>query len=146
MLAPAPPSAPVQFIDARDLGRWIVHATQDGLSGTYNATGVPTSFGELLDTCVRVAGSDAEIVWVSPNVLVEAGVGEWMELPLWIASPEFQAMQEAEVSKARAAGLTFRPLEDTVRDTLEWDAARDEAPAEGVGLAPERERELLERA
>jgi 2'-hydroxyisoflavone reductase len=69
-----------------------------------------------------------------------------MELPLWIASPEFAAMQQAEVSRARAAGLTFRPLEETVRDTLEWDMARDDPPAEGVGLAPERERELLGRA
>jgi 2'-hydroxyisoflavone reductase len=146
VLAPAPPTAPVQFIDARDLGRWIVHATEEERSGTYNATGVPTSFGELLEACVRVAGSEAEITWVSPDVLVDAGVGEWMELPLWIASPEFAAMQQADISKARAAGLTFRPLEETVRDTIEWDSARKEAPAEGVGLAPERERELLERA
>jgi 2'-hydroxyisoflavone reductase len=146
VLAPAPPSAPVQVIDARDLGRWIVHATEEGLSGTFNATGVPTTFGELVDTCMRVAGSDAEITWVEPELLVEAGVGEWMELPLWIASPEFAAMQRADVSKARAAGLAFRPLEETVRDTLGWDASRDEPPAEGVGLAPERERELLERA
>ena len=143
VLAPAPPGAPVQFIDARDLGAWIVHATEQRLGGTYNATGEPITFGRLLDACNRVAESDTEIVWVPSQRLVEAGVGEWMELPLWIAAPEFAAMQQADVSKAVAAGLTFRPVEETIRDTLAWDAVRDGPPAEGVGLAPERERELL---
>jgi 2'-hydroxyisoflavone reductase len=143
VLAPSPPDAPVQFIDARDLGAWIVRATERSLQGTYNATGEPTTFEHLLDTCVRVSASDAEIVWVPSERLVEAGVGEWMELPLWIAAPEFAAMQQADVAKAVAEGLTFRPLAETVRDTLAWDAEREQPRAEGVGLAPERERELL---
>jgi 2'-hydroxyisoflavone reductase len=143
MLAPAPSAAPVQFVDVRDLGAWIVHAAETGLSGTFNATGEPITFGRLLDECKRVADADTEIVWVPGDTLVEAGVGEWMELPPWIASPEFAAMQRADVSKALAAGLTFRPLADTIRDTLAWNAEREWPPAEGVGLAPERERELL---
>jgi 2'-hydroxyisoflavone reductase len=143
VLAPAPPEAPVQFIDARDLGEWIVHATEQRLSGVYNATAEPTTFGHLLDECKRVTQSDAELVWVPSGHLVDAGVGEWMELPLWIAAPEYAAMQRADVSKAIADGLTFRPLEDTIRDTLAWDAQRHEPTAEGVGLAPERERALL---
>lgn len=146
VLAPAPPDAPVQFIDVRDLGEWIVHAAEQRLSGVYNATGEATTFDELVETCRRVARRGAEIRWVAPELLLDAGVGEWMELPLWLASPEFAAMQRADVSKARRAGLTFRPLETTVRDTLAWDTERDEPPAEGVGLAPERERELLARA
>ena len=143
VLAPAPPDAPVQFIDGRDLGDWIVRATEAGLGGVYNATGAPTTFERLLETARRVTGPDAEIVWVASETLVEAGVGEWMELPLWIASAEFSAMQRADVSKAVAAGLTFRPLEDTIRDTLAWDAEREWPHADGVGLTPERERELL---
>lgn len=143
VLAPAPPSAPVQFVDVRDLGEWIVHSTEEQLSGIYNATGEPMAFEALVDACVRVTASDADVVWVPSERLVEAGVGEWMELPLWIAAPEFAAMQQADVSKATAAGLTFRPLEDTVRATLEWDRRRELPRAEGVGLAPERERELL---
>ena len=146
VLAPAPPEAPVQFIDARDLGAWIVHATERSLGGTYNATGKSMTFERLLETCRRVSGSDAEIAWVPSAELVEAGVGEWMELPLWIAAPEFAAMQRADVSRALANGLTFRPLEETIRDTLAWDAQRTEPRAEGVGLTPERERELLVRA
>ena len=142
VLAPAPPEQPVQFIDVRDLAEWIVAATEDELEGAYNATGDAITFGELLDECRSVSGH-AEIVWVPPERLVAAGVGEWMELPLWIVSPEYSAMHRTDVSKAKRAGLRFRPLAETISDTLAWDAARETPRAEGVGLAPERERELL---
>ena len=142
VLAPAPPDAPVQFIDVRDLGEWIVHATEGALSGVFNATGESMTFAELLEACQAVSGP-VEIAWVSSEKLAEAGVGEWMELPLWIAAPEFSAMQRAVVSKAIEAGLTFRPLAETVADTLAWDAQRESPRAEGVGLSPGREQELL---
>jgi 2'-hydroxyisoflavone reductase len=142
VLAPAPPDAPVQFIDVRDLGQWIVQATEGGESGVFNATGEPTTLAGLLDACQAVSGP-VDVVWVPSEKLVEAGVGEWMELPLWIAAPEFAAMQRADVSKAMQAGLTFRPLAETIADTLAWDAHRESPVAEGVGLTPERERELL---
>jgi 2'-hydroxyisoflavone reductase len=145
VLAPAPPDAPVQFIDVRDLGEWIVHVTEHEASGVFNATGETITFERLLSECQAVSGP-AEIVWVPSEKLVEAGVGEWMELPLWIVSPEFSATHLADVSKAVEAGLTFRPLAETIADTLTWDADREWPPAEGVGLAPERERELLASA
>jgi 2'-hydroxyisoflavone reductase len=145
VLAPGPPDAPVQFVDARDLGAWIVHATESGLDGIYNATGETLTFESFLEECRRVAG-DAEIVWVDGRRLAEAGVAEWMELPLWIISPEYSATHRADVSKAVAAGLRFRPLAETIRDTLAWDRERDWPPAEGVGLTPDRERELLANA
>jgi 2'-hydroxyisoflavone reductase len=145
VLAPAPPRAPVQFIDVRDLAAWIVHATEAELDGLYNATGQTFTFERFLGECRRVAG-DAEIVWVDGKRLVDAGVGEWMELPLWIASPEYSATHRADVSKAVAAGLRFRPLAETIRDTLAWDARREWPPADGVGLTPARERQLLANA
>ena len=142
VLAPAPPDAAVQFIDVRDLGEWIVEATELGLSGVFNATGETITFEQLLEACQAVS-APVEIAWVPSETLVEAGVGEWMELPLWIAALEFAAMQRADVSKATEAGLSFRPLADTIADTLAWDAQREFPRAEGVGLTPERERELL---
>ena len=144
VLAPAPPDQPVQFIDVRDLAAWIVTAVERGLSGIYNATGPGVTFERLLEACAD--GADAEIVWLEPERLVEHGVGEWMELPLWVASPEFAAIHRADVSKAMRDGLRIRPLAETVRDTLAWDASRDTPPAENVGLSPERERELLAEA
>jgi 2'-hydroxyisoflavone reductase len=64
-----------------------------------------------------------------------------MELPLWLNDPGFAGMLNADVSLAVEAGLTFRPLTDTVRETLELAETVD-----GVGLTSEREAELLAAA
>jgi 2'-hydroxyisoflavone reductase len=149
VLAPAPPDRPVQFVDARDLGAWLVTLADNRTAGAFNATAPPLPLIELLDSCKRVSGSDATIKWVDEAFLLEREVGQWMELPLWLAQSELEwaHMQEADVSRAIAAGLTFRPLEETVRDTLAWAQAREEpGMAEGVGLALEREAELLAAA
>jgi 2'-hydroxyisoflavone reductase len=138
VLAPGPPERQVQFIDARDLGPWLVDLSERGAAGTYNATHPGRTWAELLETCREVSGGDATFRWVTDGFLDEHEVGEWMELPLWISDPDSTGMHEADVSRAVAAGLTFRPLEETVRDTLEH--AKTE---EGVGLTPEREAELL---
>lgn len=139
VLAPGPPERRVQFVDARDLAGWMLRLLDAGAAGAYNATGTGVTMGRLLEECCAVSGSDASVVWVPDEFLVEHGVGEWMELPLWIADPAWRGMLAADVSKAIAAGLTFRPLAETIADTL-----ADAASGDGVGLAPERERELLE--
>ena len=59
-------------------------------------------------------------------------------MPLWLPLAEYAGIQQASVERARAEGLTYRPLADTIRGTL--DQAE---PVDGVGLTPERERELL---
>jgi 2'-hydroxyisoflavone reductase len=138
VIAPAPPERKVQFVDARDLGRFMVDLSERRAGGTYNATHPGLSMGELLETCREVAGSDATFTWVPDRFLVEHEVGEWMELPLWIHDPEAAGMLDAIVSRAIEAGLTFRPLAETVRDTLELAQ-----PTPDAGLAPEREAELL---
>jgi 2'-hydroxyisoflavone reductase len=138
VLAPARPDRLTQFIDVRDLAEWMVGLCEQDVGGTFNATNAGVSWRELLETCRDVAGSDAEITWVPDEFLVEQGVGEWMELPLWIVDPAMSAADEAVIDRALAAGLRFRPLADTVRGTL------DEAtPTEAAGLTPEREDALL---
>jgi 2'-hydroxyisoflavone reductase len=143
VLAPGPPERLVQFIDVRDLGAWLVEACAAGLVGDFNATSEPVSFGEMLAACE----GDAEIVWVEEEALTEQGVGQWMELPLWISSAD-EGFLQMSVAKAVAAGLRFRPLEETARDTLAWAQHTDaelvtEAPYGSAGLDPAREAELL---
>ena len=138
VIAPAPPERRTQFIDVRDLAAWMVDICERGVAGTFNATNAGVSWGELLETCRIVAGSDARPVWVPDAFLTEHEVGEWMELPLWLADPAMAAADEAVIDRALAAGLRFRPLEDTVRGTLDEATTTDAA-----GLAPEREAALL---
>jgi 2'-hydroxyisoflavone reductase len=134
ILAPGPAERRVQFVDVRDLAAWIVRLVEERQTGVFNATNDGVTMGELL--------AGAQVTWVPDEFLVEQGVGEWMELPLWLADPEWVGMLAADVSRAVEAGLRFRPLDETVRDTADWAAARGEHEPQ-AGLAPERERELL---
>jgi 2'-hydroxyisoflavone reductase len=148
VLAPGRPERPVQFIDARDLAEWALRMVEAGQTGTYHATGPDYSLtmGYLLETCKAVSKSDARFVWVSESCLLQAGAAPWMELPLWVpeSDPDMKYFLQANVSKAISAGLTFRPLAETVQDTLAWDATRLADRQWRAGLKPEREQHLLE--
>jgi 2'-hydroxyisoflavone reductase len=138
-VVPGPRDLTVQFVDARDLGAWIVDLCERRESGAFNATHPGVSWGELVESCLRLAGADARPVWIDGDWLAEEGVGEWMELPLWLHDPDWVGLNRARVSRALEAGLNFRPLDDTVRGTLDYAETTHDA-----GLKPERERELLE--
>ncbi|MGH3105047.1 MAG: SDR family oxidoreductase [Gaiellaceae bacterium] len=151
VLAPGSPDRQVQFVDVRDLGTWIVRVAEERRAGPFTATGPmpPVTMGQLLETCRTVSDEDARLLWVAEDFLLERSVGEWMELPLWVAGDEH--FMEADVSRAVAAGLTYRPVEETVRDTLRWadGAGETAAPlASGMtigkaGMEPAREADLL---
>jgi 2'-hydroxyisoflavone reductase len=128
-----------RFVDARDLGSWIVDLCEDGASGAFNGTAPGASWRELVDSCLRVTGSGARPVWIDGEWLAEQGVGQWMELPLWLHDRELVGMMRADVARALAAGLTFRPLDEIVRGTLELAETTDDA-----GIEAERERGLIE--
>jgi 2'-hydroxyisoflavone reductase len=157
VLVPRAPDQPVQLIDARDLADWIVRMVENRSAGIYNATGPaePLTFGPMLERIRAATGGDAELVWIDEARLAEAGVEPWDELPLWLdlaRNPDFVGFLAADIGRALGAGLTLRPLEDTVIDTLAWLRARDEPsrPSAGpalppTGLSPEREAELLAR-
>jgi 2'-hydroxyisoflavone reductase len=135
VLAPVPPEQPLQMVDVRDLAGWIVQMAEEQQSGVFNATSAPRAitFGSMLDAC-----GAADVVWVNEDFLLEQGVEGWSDVPCWIPStmPDHACFQLVDVSRAVAAGLTFRPLAETARDVPEWTGE--------AGLAPEREAELLE--
>jgi 2'-hydroxyisoflavone reductase len=133
MLAPGPPERPFQFIDVRDLAAWIIRMIEEKRSGAFNATNEGVPLGELLP--------HDEVVWAADERLVEHGAAE-EDLPLWSADEGFAALHEADVSAAIAAGLTFRPHEETSRDTLAWRGKDAELT---TGMSPKREAELLEK-
>ncbi|MCL7378950.1 NAD-dependent epimerase/dehydratase family protein [Streptomyces sp. 35G-GA-8] len=153
VLAPGPRDNSVQYIDARDLAEWTLDAVRDGLGGPYNLVSPAghTSMGELLDACVRVTGSDAELRWTDPETILAAGIEPWSDLPVWIPPGEMHdTLHGSDVSKALATGLRCRPVAETVADTWSWLGSiggrapqRPDRPP--VGLAPEVEAEVLAR-
>jgi 2'-hydroxyisoflavone reductase len=145
VLAPEPRDSAVQVIDGRDLAEFCLKLVEDGAAGAFNATGPaePLTLEAVLEECRRVSGSDTELVWLPPEWLQEREVAPWMELPLWLPGDEYAGFQRIDVSRAIAAGLRFRPLAETIADTLAW-AHSGEAPIEPpAGLARDKERELL---
>ncbi|MFC0627549.1 NAD-dependent epimerase/dehydratase family protein [Kribbella deserti] len=150
VLAPGPRDLGIQYIDARDLAAWTLDQAVRGQGGAYNVVSPPayTTIGEILETCVEVTGSDAELRWTEPDVILAAGIEGWAQLPIWVEpGPSYDALHNADVSKALAAGLTIRPVAETIRDTWAWMQGPTGQPARTVrsatGLDPEVEARVL---
>jgi nucleoside-diphosphate-sugar epimerase len=138
VLAPGLPERLIQYADVRDLGAWLVEACASGATGAFNAACEPVSFAEMLASC-----GEADVTWIDDDFLLEHGVEPWSDLPLWLAGSDVPFLQMS-VAKAVSAGLRFRPLEETARDTLAWAQASEQPLVNGGnGLEPEREAELL---
>jgi 2'-hydroxyisoflavone reductase len=169
VLAPGPPEMKLQYIDCRDLARWLLHAADQGTSGAFNAVSRPghATMASLLEAAVSVVartplsvtrgeaprtplstGSAARLVWVPPEVIEAAGIAPWIELPVWVPpTGEAAGLHAGDVSAAYAAGLVCRPVRETVADTWAWLQAEGDPPAvpgrPAHGLDPAREREVL---
>jgi 2'-hydroxyisoflavone reductase len=148
VLAPGRPERTVQFIDVRDLAAWTIRLVEARQTGVFNADGRPeeVTMQALLQACQTASGSNAQFVWASDEFLTQNNVGAWMEMPLWIpeTDPDAAGFFTISVEKALAAGLAYRPLLETVTDTLSWARTRPQDYAWRAGLSRERELELLQ--
>ncbi|MBT8226137.1 MAG: NAD-dependent epimerase [Dactylosporangium sp.] len=145
MLAAGEPDQPIQPVDVRDLTEFTLNMIEAGKGGAFNVTAPHrhATYGGLIDACVQAAGSGAEPVWIPSRWLMDRGVRQWTEVPLW-RTPE--GTWAVDSSRAQAAGLACRPLRDTVSDTWNWLQIEQPVPHERQaehGMDPEREAELL---
>ncbi len=145
VVAPGDPQQPVQFIDVRDLAAWTVQMVEARQTGIYNATGPaqPLPIQQFLETCQAVIPSNATLTWVSEAFLLEQQVGPFVEMPLWVPASD-AGLDQVNCMKAIQAGLRFRPISETIRDTLTWHNTRPQNITLRAGLSPEREQALLE--
>ncbi|MBB5128965.1 SDR family oxidoreductase [Streptomyces griseoloalbus] len=155
VLAPGPRELPLQYIDARDLAEWILGSAEQELSGPYNLISPQghATMAELLQACAEVAGGTAELRWTAPEVILEAGIEPWTQLPVWVppGSDLHDALHSADVSPAVATGLRCRPVGETVADTWHWlreigGSAPQRPDRTGKGLDPEVEARVLASA
>lgn len=146
VLAPQGPQAATQIIDVRDLAEFTIKLMEDNAWGVYNATGPDRelTLGEILEVSKQISGSDASVKWAGVDFLNQYNVQPWSDMPAWIPDDEEGAgFAHIDVSKAIREGLRFRPLAETVRDTLEWAQSRPADHSWRAGLSPEREAEIL---
>ena len=152
VLAPGTPNDPAQFIDSRDLAEFMIRLVEGKVLGIFNAVGPakPTTMAETLYGIKAVTTAGASFTWVPADFLAANGVRGWRHMPIWLPpnGPTAGFLRRSN-AKALAAGLTFRPLAVTAKDTLDWHKTRPEAEQKATmegaiaGIPPTKEAEVL---
>jgi 2'-hydroxyisoflavone reductase len=150
-IVPDIPAAATQVIDVGDVAAWILFAAQRSVTGALNAVGDQVPFAEYIAASRSAAGYQGEVLIAPEEWLVEHGIDYWAgpdSLPLWLP-PGHDGFSTRSNKAAKAAGLTLRPWQETVRDTLDDERRRGLGRHRKAGLAPPTEsrlvRELLAR-
>ena len=122
MVVPGAPADPIQFVDVRDLGEWIIHCIEANIVGIYNATGPekPLSMKAMVEGVREGVKSQVSFNWVDDKFLQSQGVEEG-QFPLY-EPPEGESAgaHRCNIKRALAKGLKFRSVSDTAAATLAW--------------------------
>lgn len=148
VLAPGSPDRPVQFLDVRDLAEFVVRAAEDQRSGVFNACGPggPTTMAQLLEACRAHTGAEARLVWVSDDFLLSQDVRPYVDLPLWVPDvPDYHGFSRVDFGAAVTAGLSHRPVDESIAAALRTERALGLDRVRRAGLSAAREQELLSR-
>ncbi len=133
------------LIDVRDAAAWIVQSAEEQRAGTFNVGGPSDmTIGAVLNGCVEASNADVRFIWASDDFLLGAGVGPWIELPLWVPVND-DITAHLDTTAAHRAGLKIRSLTETARATLAWDQTRPAQQSRVAGLAPDREQEIIQQ-
>ncbi|MBT2531572.1 epimerase [Arthrobacter sp. ISL-48] len=139
-----------QVIDVRDLATWILDAAARGITGALNAVGEQVPFGEYVAASGSVAGYQGQVLLAPEDWLAAHGIDYWSgpdSMPLWLP-PDHDGFCRRSNTAAKAAGMTLRPWQETLSDTLEDERSRGLGRHRKAGLAPATEarltRELME--
>jgi 2'-hydroxyisoflavone reductase len=149
VLAPGEPDNPVMFIDVRDLAEWYVHLLEQQATGVFNALGpeAPLSYAELLYGIRSITATPVSFTWVDTDFLLEREVRPYSHMPLWMPARDNRVgFNRFDLTRSLEAGLTYRPLAVTARDTLDYHTSRpiERQQHMRAGISAKRERELLD--
>jgi nucleoside-diphosphate-sugar epimerase len=148
VLAPGTGATRIQVIDVRDLAEFIIRCAEHKTNGVFNADSPAgeMTMKEMLLACRKISASDARFTWADAKFLEEQEVAAWSDMPVWVPEGgEESGFGMISTERARKAGLTHRPISETIRDTLDWWANQPEERTAKLraGLTPEREAEVL---
>lgn len=146
VLAPGHADDPMQIIDVRDLAEFMVHLAETGKRGAYNVAGPkePLTARNFYESAKQVLNPDVKYTFVDDyDFLAEHKIDE--AIPWALCRGNDFGMMSIRNGKAIAAGLTFRPLAATLRDTAAWwpsvPQARRDKPR--FTITPEQEAQAL---
>jgi 2'-hydroxyisoflavone reductase len=148
VLAPGEPSDPVQIIDVRDLTEWMIRMAEDGTTGVFNGVGprTPRPMAELLYGIRAITTAESTFTWVNLEFLTQIGIRPYSHMPVWRPpTPGSEGFARFDLTPEIEAGLTFRPLAVTARETLDYHFSRPPERQEDLraGISAEREAEVL---
>jgi 2'-hydroxyisoflavone reductase len=148
VMAPGNPDDPVQFIDCRDLGEWYIRLVETKAIGTYNGVGPrsPMTIAGMLYGIRAAVDNEISFTWVDADFLEEYEVQPWMEMTVWVPPVgEYAGFSSSSIQRALDAGLSFRPLADTAKATMDyWNSLPEERRAKPkAGLPAEKEKKVL---
>lgn len=148
MAVPGTPADPIQVIDVRDLAAFMLGLVERRVDGVFNAVTAPGALDmdRMLVSCKRVSGADTTFTWIDEDFLQKELKPEELNFAPWDpVRGEYAAASLTGIQRSLEEGLKWRPLDETVRDTLAWHATRpaDRQAALRSGLTAEREAQLL---
>lgn len=148
VMAPGNPDDPVQFIDCRDLGEWYIRLVEAKAIGTYNGVGPrsPMTIGGMLHGIRACVDNEISFTWVDADFFEKHEVAPWMHMTVWVPPVgEYAGFSSSSIQRALDAGLSFRPLANTVKATMDyWNSLPEERRTQPrAGLPAEKETEVL---
>jgi 2'-hydroxyisoflavone reductase len=148
VMAPGNPDDPVQFIDCRDLGEWYIRLVEAKSVGTYNGVGPrsPMGIAGMLYGIRAAVDNEISFTWVDADFLETHEVQPWMEMTVWVPPVgEYAGFSSSSIQRALDASLSFRPLADTAKATMDyWNSLPEDRRAKPkAGLSAEKEKKVL---
>lgn len=121
VLVPGRRDDPVQIIDVRDLAELMVALVEESRSGIYNAAGPRETLAmpRFVEEAVRALDAKVTLTPVDDYAFLKKHrIGE--AVPWVMLEGNDLGHTSIRNERAIAAGLRFRPVANTVRDTLAW--------------------------
>lgn len=131
----------VQYTDVRDLAEWMIALLERGTTGTFNATGPypKQTLEQFVTGLAPLARTPVTFTWIEDYDWLRAyplrrradGTTSGLTAAVPWIMPQGNSLGHVRIDnrKAVAAGLEFRPLLTTARDTVEWRES-DAVPAD----------------
>lgn len=148
MIVPETGNLPIQFIDVKDVAEFIILSAERDYTGRYILTGPEKRylFKEFILDCQRIINPKCQIEFVSNEWLTQQGIDQSISYPLCHDAEEAEGLFKVDITKALNAGLSFRSLDKTLKDTLKWFYEYKSSGSDlAVGMKPEEMRKLANR-